>query len=101
MQVARWMRECSASIAEQKDYLTQLDAAIGDADHGANMTRGFSAVEAKLDRLEDGTTPGRALIQAGSTLVSTLGGASGPPRGAGMGPAGPSAGRAGTLPAPR
>jgi dihydroxyacetone kinase-like protein len=57
--VTRWMRNCAATFSEQRDYLTQLDAAIGDADHGANMTRGFSAVEAKLDGL-DGGTPARA-----------------------------------------
>jgi dihydroxyacetone kinase-like protein len=78
MQTARWMRECSAAIAEQKDYLTQLDAAIGDADHGSNMTRGFAAVESKLDELDGGTPPGRVLMAAGQTLVSTVGGASGP-----------------------
>ncbi len=82
--VNRWMRACAASIAEQRDYLTQLDAAIGDADHGANMTRGFNAVEAKLDGLDSDTPPGRALMQAGSTLVSTVGGASGPLWGSGL-----------------
>ena len=78
MQVTRWMRECSSAIAEQKDYLTQLDAAIGDADHGSNMTRGFAAVETKLDQLDGGTAPGKVLVTAGQTLVSTVGGASGP-----------------------
>jgi phosphoenolpyruvate---glycerone phosphotransferase subunit DhaL len=78
MQVTRWMQECSAAIAEQKDYLTQLDAAIGDADHGSNMTRGFAAVEQKLTELDGGTPPGKVLITAGQTLVSTVGGASGP-----------------------
>src|SRR5206468_5365102 len=78
MQATRWMRECSAAIAENKDYLTQLDAAIGDADHGSNMTRGFAAVEQKLDEFDGGTPPGRMLIAAGQTLVSTVGGASGP-----------------------
>ncbi|MDX6547877.1 MAG: phosphoenolpyruvate---glycerone phosphotransferase subunit DhaL [Gaiellales bacterium] len=78
MQATRWMRECSVAIAEQKDYLTQLDAAIGDADHGSNMTRGFAAVEAKLDQLDGGTPPGKVLVTAGQTLVSTVGGASGP-----------------------
>ncbi|MDX6551338.1 MAG: phosphoenolpyruvate---glycerone phosphotransferase subunit DhaL, partial [Gaiellales bacterium] len=58
--------------------LTQLDAAIGDADHGSNMTRGFAAVEAKLDQLDGGTPPGKVLVTAGQTLVSTVGGASGP-----------------------
>ena len=76
--VTRWMRNCAAVFVEQRDYLTQLDAAIGDADHGANMTRGFAAVEAKLDDLDGGTPPGRILVLAGSTLVSTVGGASGP-----------------------
>jgi dihydroxyacetone kinase-like protein len=76
--MTRWLRACSSVFAEQRDYLTQLDAAIGDADHGANMTRGFAAVEAKLDDLDGGTPPGRILVLAGSTLVSTVGGASGP-----------------------
>ena len=76
--VKRWIPLCAASIAEQRDYLTQLDAAIGDADHGANMTRGFAAVEEKLAALDGGVTPGKVLITAGSTLVSTVGGASGP-----------------------
>jgi dihydroxyacetone kinase-like protein len=74
----RWLRGCAAAIAEQRDFLTQLDAAIGDADHGANMTRGFAAVQVKLDDLDGGTPPGKLLIAAGSTLVSTVGGASGP-----------------------
>jgi len=76
--VTRWLRNCAAVFVEQRDYLTQLDAAIGDADHGANMTRGFTAVEAKLDGLDGATPPGRILVLAGSTLVSTVGGASGP-----------------------
>ena len=43
-QIVAWIERYAAHIAEQKDYLTQLDAAIGDADHGANMHRGFQAV---------------------------------------------------------
>jgi dihydroxyacetone kinase-like protein len=74
--VQRWMQAAARSVREQRDYLTQLDAAIGDADHGANMDRGFAAVVAKLDGLDGG--PGRLLTTAGSTLVSTVGGASGP-----------------------
>ena len=46
-QIFAWIERYAAHIAEQKDYLTQLDAAIGDADHGANMNRGFQAVLAK------------------------------------------------------
>jgi dihydroxyacetone kinase-like protein len=94
------MRACAASISEQRDYLTQLDAAIGDADHGANMTRGFNAVEAKLDGLDSDTPPGKALIQAGSTLVSTVGGASGPLWGSGLRRAGKALGDADTFEAP-
>jgi dihydroxyacetone kinase-like protein len=74
--VRRWLNEAAASVREQRDYLTQLDAAIGDADHGTNMDRGFTAVVAKLDGLDG--TPGKLLTTAGSTLVSTVGGASGP-----------------------
>jgi dihydroxyacetone kinase-like protein len=74
--VRRWLNEAAASVREQRDYLTQLDAAIGDADHGTNMDRGFTAVVAKLDGLD--SPPGKLLTTAGSTLVSTVGGASGP-----------------------
>jgi dihydroxyacetone kinase-like protein len=74
--VRRWLNEAAASVREQRDYLTQLDAAIGDADHGTNMDRGFSAVVTKLDGLDG--PPGKLLTTAGSTLVSTVGGASGP-----------------------
>jgi dihydroxyacetone kinase-like protein len=92
--VTRWMRNCAATFSAQRDYLTQLDAAIGDADHGANMTRGFSAVEAKLDGLDGGTPPGKVLVLAGSTLVSTVGGASGPLWGSALRRAGKSLGDA-------
>jgi dihydroxyacetone kinase-like protein len=76
--VQRWLTVAAASLREQRDYLTQLDAAIGDADHGTNMDRGFTAVLAKLEELDGTTPPGRVLTTAGSTLVSTVGGASGP-----------------------
>ena len=72
----RWFGAAAASIREQRDYLTQLDAAIGDADHGTNMDRGFTALVEKLDGLD--APPGKLLTTAGSTLVSTVGGASGP-----------------------
>ena len=74
--VKRWVATAAATLHEQRDYLTQLDAAIGDADHGTNMDRGFTAVVAKLDGLD--APPGKLLTTAGSTLVSTVGGASGP-----------------------
>jgi dihydroxyacetone kinase-like protein len=76
--VQRWLREAAASLHEQRDYLTQLDAAIGDADHGTNMDRGFTAVLEKLDAADGATPPGRLLVTVGGTLVSTVGGASGP-----------------------
>jgi phosphoenolpyruvate---glycerone phosphotransferase subunit DhaL len=76
--VKRWLSEAANSVHEQRDYLTQLDAAIGDADHGTNMDRGFSSVVAKLAELDPAVPPGKVLVAAGSTLVSTVGGASGP-----------------------
>jgi dihydroxyacetone kinase-like protein len=76
--VERWLRDAAASLKESRDYLTQLDAAIGDADHGTNMDRGFTAVLEKLDAADAPTAPGRMLTAAGGTLVSTVGGASGP-----------------------
>jgi dihydroxyacetone kinase-like protein len=75
--ITRWMEESASAIGERRDYLTQLDAAIGDADHGANMDRGFTAVVSSLDGLGD-QPPGRVLIAAGRTLISNVGGASGP-----------------------
>jgi len=74
--IRRWLTEAATAVREQRDYLTQLDAAIGDADHGMNMDRGFTAVVEKLDGLDG--SPGKLLTAAGSTLVSTVGGASGP-----------------------
>jgi len=99
--MARWMRESSAAIGEQRDFLTQLDAAIGDADHGSNMTRGFAAVESKLDELDGGTPPGKLLIAAGQTLVSTVGGASGPLWGTALRRAGRALGDATTFEPPQ
>src|ERR1043166_192945 len=93
--VKRWLGEAAASVREQRDYLTQLDAAIGDADHGTNMDRGVSAVVAKLDGLDG--TPGKLLTTAGSTLVSTVGGASGPLWGTALRRAGRSLGDADEL----
>ena len=73
-----WLAEAEEQIKAQSDYLTQLDAAIGDGDHGTNMRRGFDAVGKALAGQGDGTPPGRLLIVAGKTLVATVGGASGP-----------------------
>jgi phosphoenolpyruvate---glycerone phosphotransferase subunit DhaL len=75
--VTAWLTEAAGAVRAERDYLTQLDAAIGDGDHGTNMDRGFAAVEKALAEQED-AAPGRLLILAGKTLVSTVGGASGP-----------------------
>jgi phosphoenolpyruvate---glycerone phosphotransferase subunit DhaL len=75
--IAAWMAEAGAAVRAHRDQLTQLDAAIGDGDHGTNMVRGFDAVEQALaGRGED--APGRVLITCGKNLVATVGGASGP-----------------------
>jgi phosphoenolpyruvate---glycerone phosphotransferase subunit DhaL len=74
--VTNWMNEVASAVEAEADHLTQLDSAIGDGDHGVNMTRGFRAVVSALDGDEE--PPGRQLIVAGKTLVSTVGGASGP-----------------------
>lgn len=66
------------AISSHKDWLTSLDAAIGDGDHGINMARGFEAVTAKVATLPAETTPSALLKTIGMTLISTVGGASGP-----------------------
>ena len=76
--ITGWLAEAEEQITARSDYLTQLDAAIGDGDHGINMRRGFDAVGKALAGQGDGTPPGRILIVAGKTLVATVGGASGP-----------------------
>ncbi|MGI5441454.1 dihydroxyacetone kinase subunit DhaL [Streptomyces shenzhenensis] len=73
----RWMAATAASVYREAERLTALDSAIGDADHGANMQRGFTAVTAALEK-EAPTTPGAVLTLAGRQLISTVGGASGP-----------------------
>jgi dihydroxyacetone kinase-like protein len=72
-----WVRTFARLIAENREHLTELDAAIGDADHGSNMDRGMKAAVAALD---DSPPPNAAslLSKVGMTLVSTVGGASGP-----------------------
>lgn len=73
--LADWLRRYAAIVDEHKTYLTELDSAIGDADHGANMARGTAAV---LTHVDDATTIDALLKKAGMTLVSTVGGTSGP-----------------------
>jgi dihydroxyacetone kinase-like protein len=72
-----WVRAIAAAMDRHKDHLTQLDSAIGDADHGVNMQRGFTAVLAALDGYEPAGV-GDVLVKTGSTLISSVGGAAGP-----------------------
>jgi phosphoenolpyruvate---glycerone phosphotransferase subunit DhaL len=76
-EVGGWIGRFAAAIAENRGYLTELDSAIGDADHGTNMDRGMAAVVARLDALP-GEDVAAALRGAGAALISTVGGASGP-----------------------
>lgn len=73
----RWMAATAASVNREAERLTALDSAIGDADHGSNLQRGFTAVHAALEK-EAPDTPGAVLVLAGRQLISTVGGASGP-----------------------
>lgn len=72
-----WIKACAGVLGENKEYLTQLDAAIGDADHGANMDRGFRAVMTKMPDISDKDI-GTIFKTVGMTLISTVGGAGGP-----------------------
>ena len=76
-----WMKLYNSTIQEAEPLLTELDAAIGDADHGANMCRGMSAVEAKLDALALADLSGQMRVIS-TTLMSSVGGAAGPLYGA-------------------
>jgi dihydroxyacetone kinase-like protein len=76
-QLGRWLRAFADAVTEHADELTALDSAIGDADHGTNMRRGTTAVVGRLDAAPD-AGPAALLKTVGMTLVSTVGGASGP-----------------------
>ncbi|MGB9752413.1 MAG: dihydroxyacetone kinase subunit L [Roseiflexus castenholzii] len=75
--VIAWLSAYSQLLADNREYLTQLDSSIGDADHGVNMDRGFKAVLGKLPTVADKDI-GTILKSVGMTLVQTVGGASGP-----------------------
>lgn len=75
--VLEWIRAYAQIIAENKDYLTELDSAIGDADHGANMHRGFRAVLQKLPDNEDSDIE-KIFMAVAMALLSKVGGAGGP-----------------------
>jgi dihydroxyacetone kinase-like protein len=74
---ANWLRDLASTLHDNAAYLTELDSAIGDADHGSNMDRGFQAVVAVLDETSFDSVD-ELLKKAGMTLVSKVGGASGP-----------------------
>jgi len=76
-QILQWLRLLAAVYGENKEYLTELDSAIGDADHGINMARGFREVLAKVDEMADKDI-GTVLKTTGMTLLGKVGGASGP-----------------------
>jgi dihydroxyacetone kinase-like protein len=75
--ISSWMTEVAVAVRADRDHLVQLDAAIGDGDHGINMNRGFDAVVKALSEADD-EPPGKLMILAGRTLISSVGGASGP-----------------------
>ena len=92
-----WITSAARVIDVNRDHLTQLDAAIGDADHGINLARGFTAVvgalEAPDSRAAPSMTPGRILVLTGNILIATVGGAAGPLYGMAFRHAGKSLGR--------
>lgn len=76
-QVVRWLKLSAEIFKEQQDFLTDLDREIGDADHGLNMNRGFQKVQEKLPGVADKDI-GTIMKTTGMTLLSSIGGASGP-----------------------
>ncbi len=76
-QIIRWLETSAETFNDKKAYLTELDSAVGDADHGINMARGFNKVVEKLPSYSD-TDIGNILKSTGMTLISSVGGASGP-----------------------
>ena len=73
----RWIESAAADIAEQRDYLVDLDRAIGDGDHGENMDRGFKAAVEALGQAQPASVA-EVLKTVAKTLMSTVGGAAGP-----------------------
>jgi len=77
VQILKWLEKTGVAMIENKEHLTDLDAAVGDADHGINMERGFKKVLEKLDSFSEQDI-GSILKNTGMTLISSVGGASGP-----------------------
>ncbi len=75
--ILAWIEACAEVLAENKAYLTDLDSAIGDADHGINMDRGFKKVMSQLPSVRDHDI-GSILKTTGMALISSVGGAGGP-----------------------
>ena len=98
--ITTWMSLSNTAIQAERNRLVQLDAAIGDGDHGTNMARGFEAVVKAL-AAEPDSPPGKLLITAGKTLVSTVGGASGPLWGSALRRAGRALGDASSFDGPQ
>ena len=94
--VRSWIRAAADDVAAHRDYLTQLDAAIGDADHGVNMDRGFTAALLALEA-DGGIPPGRLLEAVGNAILFKVGGASGPLYGTALRGAGSTLGDADTF----
>lgn len=94
-----WLKRAAGLVERDAARLTQLDAAIGDGDHGANLSRGFAAV---LDALaaKEASTPQDVLVAAGRAMISKVGGAAGPLYGSALRRAGKALGDAGEVPAP-
>ncbi len=75
--IRRWLTVATKAVESEAAALTELDSAIGDADHGANLRRGFTAAAAAVEKAPP-DTPGGVLALVGRQLISTVGGASGP-----------------------
>ena len=86
-----WISEAAKLVVDNASHLTDLDSAIGDADHGTNLRRGFEAAVVMLEQDNPGT-PGAVLSTVGRALISKTGGASGPLYGTGFRQAGKSLG---------
>ncbi|SFF56567.1 dihydroxyacetone kinase DhaL subunit [Actinacidiphila alni] len=98
--VRRWLDLATTALDREADRLTELDSPIGDADHGSNMRRGFIAARTAVEQ-EPPETPGGVLVLVGRTLISTVGGASGPLYGTLLRKAGKELGEAETVGADR
>jgi len=77
-QILRWLQRFATKIEQNKEYLTELDAAIGDADHGINMERGFKKLLIQLPTIANNKDIGSILKAVSMTLIASIGGASGP-----------------------